>query len=263
MRDTSERHVLEERLARQIRRTSLRYDVLAPDDRVLVAVSGGKDSYGLLHLLDALAPRLPFAIEFVAFHIDQCQPGYDGAPLTRWLEQRGKPFQIVVDDTYTVVQRNIRAGQTPCSVCSRLRRGILYTWAKRLGCTKVALGHHRDDAVATLLMNLFYCGKIQSMPARYRTKDGRLDVIRPLIEVAERDLARLAELAGFPILPCNLCARQEDHQRTRMGRIIDALERGHPRVRNVMLAALKNVWPSHLLDKSLRKVDEDTPSDVC
>ncbi len=253
MRPASEHGALQERLIRQVRRTSLEYGVLAPSDRILVAVSGGKDSYGLLHLLDLLAPRLPFSIELVALHIDEGRPGYDGAPLARWLEARGGPFELVADNTYAVVQRVTREGGSQCSTCSRLRRGVLYTWARRLGCTKVALGHHRDDAVATLLMNLFYCGRIQSMPARYLTKDGRLEVVRPLIEVAERDLRRLAELAAFPILPRGACAGREDRARRAVGNLLDSLEREHPRIRATMLAALKNVRPTHLLDKSLTK----------
>ena len=253
MPPAGELDALQERLIRQVRRTSLRYGVLAPGDRIIVAVSGGKDSYGLLRILDLLAPRLPFSIELVALHIDEGRPGYDGAPLARWLEDRGGPFELVADDTYSVVQRVVRQGGSQCSACSRLRRGVLYSPARRLGCAKVALGHHRDDAVATLLMNRFSCGRIQSMPARYLTKDGALEVVRPLIEVAERDLRRLAELARFPILPRPACAGREDRARRSVASLLDSLEREHPRLRATMLAALKNVRPTHLLDTALKR----------
>jgi tRNA 2-thiocytidine biosynthesis protein TtcA len=251
MPKNDERTHLEEKLVRQIARTSIQYGVLEPDDRVLVAVSGGKDSSCLLHLLDRLRPRLPFSLDLIAVHVSQGQPGYDGSALVGWLQERSLPFRIIEEDTYAVVVRNTVEGQTPCSVCSRMRRGILYTWAGRLGCNKVALGHHRDDAIETLLLNLFYGGKIQAMPARYTTNDGRFEVIRPLIEAAERDLARLARLLALPIVPCALCANQPDHQRTAVGELLDRLEERIPHVRNSLLAALKNIAPTHLLDREL------------
>ncbi len=242
---------LETRLNRKVARTSMAHGVLAAGDRIAVALSGGKDSYGLLHLLARLLPRLPFRVELIAVHVAQGQPGVDSGPLRDWLAEQGHAHEIVVEDTYSVVRERTPEDGTPCAVCSRLRRGILYTTAARLGCNKVALGHHRDDSLATLLMNLFYSGKLQAMPARYRTDDGRLEVIRPLIEVAERDLVDLAELKGFPIVPCALCSGQDDHKRKVVGELIDSLEQGNPQIRTVMLAALRNVRPTHLLDRGL------------
>ena len=262
MRQGTERERLERRLLGRMARTSLRYGVIAPGDRILAAISGGKDSYCLVHLLDALRQRLPFPIELTAVHVNQCRPGYDGAPLARWLEERALPYRIVVDDTYAVEQRHAVEGGAACALCARLRRGILYTWAERLGCNKVALGHHRDDTIATLLMNLFHGGKIQAMPPRYHTDDGRFEVIRPLIEIAERDLERLALLAGFPRAPCSRCGTQPDHARHAVQALLADLERKHPHVRDVLLAALKNVHPSHLMDPALRRggSPEDGPA---
>jgi tRNA 2-thiocytidine biosynthesis protein TtcA len=238
-------------LSAAMARTSIAYDLLAPGDRIAVAMSGGKDSYGLLHLLENLRRRLPFEVRLVAVHVSQGQPGTDPAPLRRWLEASGVPFEIVEQDTYSVVLRHVREGDTPCSACARLRRGILYTAAERLGCNKLALGHHREDTLATLMMNLFYCGKLQAMPPRYRTDDGRFDVIRPLVEIAEHDLRALASLAGFPIVPCALCSGREDHKRRKMNLLLDDLEKDHPQLKQVMLGALRNVRPTHLWDKTV------------
>jgi len=244
---------LEERLARQLARTSMEHAVLAPGDRLLVALSGGKDSYALLCLLNRLHGRLPFELSLVAVHIDQRAPGHDPSPLAGWLEATGLPYEIIEDDIWSVVERQTTDGGTTCAVCSRLRRGALYTAAARLGCNKIALGHHRDDALATLLLNLFYGGKLQAMPARYTTDDGRFEVVRPLIEVAEADLAELARLRGCPILPCRVCGERTDLKRVEVGRLLADLEREHPQLRNVMLGAIKNVHPSHLLDRALQE----------
>jgi tRNA 2-thiocytidine biosynthesis protein TtcA len=253
MSDRDDDGRLEERLLRTLARTSIEHGVLAAGDRILVALSGGKDSYSLLHLLRRLQPRLPFSLELIAVHVEQGQPGVDSGPLRRWLAAQGIAHEIVVEDTYSAVQALVGEGETPCAVCARLRRGILYTTAARLGCTKVALGHHRDDALCTLLLNLFYTGTLQAMPARYRTDDGRFEVIRPLVEIAERDLVALAAQQGFPIVPCALCSGHQEHQRAAMDALIDGLEARHPQVRNVMLAALRNVRPSHLLDRALQR----------
>src|SRR5258706_11009926 len=199
---------LEKQLYRTVRETCESYALLAPGDRVLVAMSGGKDSYTLFHLLTRLVPRLPFRVELVAVHLDQAQPNYDGSGLRAYLERSGLPFEILREDTYSVVTEHIDDKSTYCSLCSRLRRGILYTAAERLGCNKLALGHHRDDSLETFLLNLFYSGKLQAMPASYRTDDGRFEVIRPLIECSERDIAAFAHAQAFPIIPCNLCGSQ-------------------------------------------------------
>jgi len=253
---------LEKALYRQVKETCESYALLAPGDRVMVAMSGGKDSYTLFHLLTRLVPRLPFRVELVAVHLDQVQPGYDGAGLRRYLEQSGQPFEILREDTYSVVTSHLDSAQTYCSLCSRLRRGILYTAAERLGCTKIALGHHRDDSLETFLLNLFYSGKLQAMPASYRTDDGRFEVIRPLIECAEADIAALAADLGFPIIPCNLCGSQDGLKRDAMTALLAQLERDHPHVRSIMLNALRNVRPSHLLDQDVARAWAERAADI-
>jgi tRNA 2-thiocytidine biosynthesis protein TtcA len=244
---------LERRLYREVKGTCERYELLAPGDRVLVAMSGGKDSYTLFHLLTRLVPRLPFAVELIAVHLDQVQPGYDGAGLRGYLEASGQRFEILREDTYSVVTGHLPDSATYCSLCSRLRRGILYTAAERLGCNKLALGHHRDDSLETFLLNLFYSGKLQAMPASYRTDDGRFEVIRPLIECAEADIAAFAAGQRFPIIPCNLCGSQEGLKRDAMTALLAQLERDHPHVRSIMLNALRNVRPTHLLDRDVAR----------
>ena len=242
---------LKTRLTRKLVRTNKIYRLLSEGDKVMVAVSGGKDSYTLLDLLHSARKKLPFNYEVVAVHLDQQQPGYDGVPLKVWLEQSGIPFEILSKDTYSIVKELTPPGGTYCAPCSRLRRGILYSTAERLGCNKIALGHHRDDALETLLMNMFYSGRIQSMPAMYRTDDGRFDVIRPLIECAEAEIAEYAQLRAFPILPCNLCGNQEGLKRVEMKKLLSDLELRNPGIRDVMLASMKHVRPSHLLDHEL------------
>jgi len=246
-------HKLEKLLYRTVKETCERYELLRPGDRILVAMSGGKDSYTLFHLLTQLVPRLPFAVELVAVHLDQVQPDYDGSGLRAYLAASGWPFEILREDTYSVVTSHIDDKSTYCSLCSRLRRGILYTAAERLGCNKLALGHHRDDSLETFLLNLFYSGKLQAMPASYRTDDGRFEVIRPLVECAEREIAELAASLAFPIIPCNLCGSQDGLKRDAMTALIAQLELQHPHVRSVMANALRNVRPSHLLDRDVAR----------
>ncbi len=246
--------VVTRQLSRTMTRTNTKHGLIAPGDHVMVAVSGGKDSYTLLDLLWAARKKAPFAFDVTAVHLDQRQPGYDGAPLRAWLEALGAPFDFVSEDTYSTVMELTPTGKSYCAVCSRMRRGILYTTAARLGCNKIALGHHRDDALETLLLNLFYAGKLQAMPAQYTTDDGRFDVIRPLIECAESDVRRHAELRAYPILPCNLCGSQDGMRRQAMKRLLDTLESDNPNVRATMLSALGNVHPSHLLDREVAEV---------
>ncbi|HWO23491.1 MAG TPA: tRNA 2-thiocytidine(32) synthetase TtcA [Kofleriaceae bacterium] len=253
---------LERRLYRDVKGTCERYALLAPGDRVLVAMSGGKDSYTLFHLLTRLVPRLPFAVELVAVHLDQVQPGYDGAGLRAYLEASGQRFEILREDTYSVVTSHLPDSATYCSLCSRLRRGILYTAAERLGCNKLALGHHRDDSLETFLLNLFYSGKLQAMPASYRTDDGRFEVIRPLIECAEADIAAFAAEQRFSIIPCNLCGSQEGLKRDAMSELLAQLERDNPHVRSIMLNALRNVRPTHLLDRDVARAWAERAPDV-
>ena len=247
---------LERRLLRDMGRAIGNHHLIEDGDRIMVAISGGKDSYGLLVLLRALQARAPVSFELLAVHLDQGQPGYDGAPLERWLQAEGVPYKILRENTYAIVTDKIPEGKTYCSLCSRLRRGILYRAAGELGCNKIALGHHREDALETLLLNLFFGGKLASMPPRLVTDDGRFVVIRPLAYAAEADLAALAEARGFPIIPCRLCGSQDEAQRKQMKALLADLERKHPTLRQTMLAAIGNVVPSHLYGR-----DEKAPVD--
>jgi tRNA 2-thiocytidine biosynthesis protein TtcA len=249
-RDPAAQHT-ERLLLRDVGRAISDWNLIEEGDRIMVAMSGGKDSYGLLVLLRALQRRAPIHFDLLAVHLDQGHPGYDGAPLVRWLEAEGIPHRILHENTYAIVTEKIPEGKTYCSLCSRLRRGILYGAATELGCNKIALGHHRDDALETLLLNLFFAGKLASMPARLVSDDGAHVVIRPLIYCGEELLARFATELAFPILPCNLCGSQSEAQRKQMKALITRMEAEHPQVRNSMLAALGNVNPSHLLDKGL------------
>ena len=262
MEEHDEYSRLQRQLLRKVQHTCKTYDLLAPGDRIMVAISGGKDSYTMLELMHALADRLPFSIDLVAVHLDQQQPGYDGRPLKSWLDDRGVAYEILSEDTYSVVTEHLDETRTYCSLCSRLRRGILYTAAERLGCHKIALGHHREDTLETLLMNLFYAGKLQAMPAAYTTDDGRFRVIRPLIECPESQIARFAELAAFPILPCNLCGSQTGLKREAMNDLLTRLEAEHPHLRSIMLNALRNVRPTHLLDLDVQAAWAERSPDI-
>lgn len=243
---------LEKRLLDEVARASADFALLEPDDRVMVAVSGGKDSYALLYLLRAVARRAPFPFSLVAVNVDQGHPGFPKDVLPRYFETEGVEYRIIEEDTYSIVKLKVPEGKTYCSLCSRLRRGILYTVASQLGATKIALGHHRDDAVETLMLNLFYSGQLKAMPPRLRSDDGRHVVIRPLIYTSEADLAEFARAKQFPIIPCDLCGSQEHLQRKQVKRMLDELQAKNPHVRSNMLAALGNVRPTHLLDTALR-----------
>jgi tRNA 2-thiocytidine biosynthesis protein TtcA len=245
-------HALERELLHDVGRAVAEFDLISEGDRIMVAVSGGKDSFALLLLLETLRRRAPVRFSLVALHLDQAQPGHDSAPIERWLRERGFEHRMAREDTYSIVKEKLPAGATCCSLCARLRRGILYRLADELGATKVALGHHRDDAIETVLLNLFFAGKLAAMPARLMSDDGAHVVIRPLIYCAEPTLARYAEAAGAPILPCNLCGSQPDAQRRQMKALLDRMEAEHPNLRQTMLAALGNVNPSHLLDRKLK-----------
>jgi tRNA 2-thiocytidine biosynthesis protein TtcA len=247
-------------LVRDVGRAIADFDLIADGDRIMVAVSGGKDSYTLLTLLGLMQRRAPVRFDLVAVHLDQGHPGYDGAPLRRYLEQSGVEHHILAEDTYSIVTDKIPEGKTYCSLCSRLRRGILYKAADALRCNKIALGHHRDDALETLLLNLFFAGKLAAMPARLVSDDGAHVVIRPLIYCAEETIVRHAEAQAYPILPCNLCGSQSEAQRKQMKALLDRMEAEHPHLRSTMLAALGNVVPSHLLDGKLTGVKTTAPA---
>jgi tRNA 2-thiocytidine biosynthesis protein TtcA len=239
--------ILEKRLAHEMGRCIADYELIEPGDRVMVAISGGKDSYTLLHLLERARRRAPVPFEIVAVHLDQGQPGYDGTALEAWLGEQGYEHRIVRENTYQLVTKRIPEGQTYCSMCSRLRRGILYNVAESLDCTKIALGHHRDDAIETLMLNMMFNGSLSAMPAKLVSDDGRNTVIRPLLYSSEQDIAAYSGQLDFPIIPCNLCGSQQDLWRQQVKQMLDDIEKRAPKVRQSMLAALKNVHTSHLL----------------
>src|SRR5512147_959573 len=246
-----EANKLRKRLRRQVGEAIGDYSLIEPGDRLMVCVSGGKDSYALLDILLTLKDRAPFAFEVIAVNLDQKQPGFPADVLPRYLSARGVPFRIETQDTYSIVKRVIPEGGTLCSLCSRLRRGVLYRVAGEIGATKIALGHHRDDLLATFFLNLFFGGKLKTMPPKLVSDDGRHVVIRPLAYVRERDLARYAALMEFPLIPCNLCGSQEHLQRRQVRAMLREWERRHPGRVESVYNALAKVVPSHLMDRAL------------
>ncbi len=246
-----ELRALEARLRGYVGKAIADFGMLGEGDRVMVCLSGGKDSYTLLDILRLLQRRAPVRFELVAAHLDQKQPGYPADVLPAYLESIGIPYAILEQDTYSVVQRVLPEGKTQCGLCSRLRRGRLYAWAAEHGITRIALGHHRDDLVETLFLNLFHGGKLGAMPPKLRSEDGRHVVIRPLAYAPEAEIARYAELRGFPIIPCNLCGSQADLERVAIKRMLRDWEQAHPgRVENIF-AAMRNVDPARLADPAL------------
>ncbi|MDB4946030.1 MAG: tRNA(Cytosine32)-2-thiocytidine synthetase [Labilithrix sp.] len=241
---------VERRLTRGMSRAMMDFQMLADGDRVMVCVSGGKDSYTMLHLLRELKKRAPISFELVVVNVDQGHPGYPADRLRDYMRDEAYDFTMVEEDTYSIVTEKIPAGKTFCSLCSRLRRGILYRVATEKGCTKIALGHHREDILQTLLLNLFFGGSLGTMPPKLIADQGHV-VIRPLSYCAEEDIAAFAAAKAFPILPCDLCGSQDNLQRKIVGSMINDLEAKHPGIKAVMLAATQNVRPSHLLDKDL------------
>lgn len=242
---------LQTRLLRLVGETIGEYGLIKDGDKIMVCLSGGKDSYALLDVLLVLQRRAPIHFDLVAVNLDQKQPGFPAHILPDYLSRIGVPFHIETRDTYSIVKRLIPEGQTTCSLCSRLRRGILYRVATELGATKIALGHHRDDIIETLFLNLFYTGKLKTMPPKLRSKDGRHVVIRPLSAVRGSDLARYAELRAFPIIPCDLCGSQEDLKRKEIKGMLREWEQRSPGCTDSMFAALSNVAPPLLLDRRL------------
>lgn len=242
---------LQTKLLRLVGGTIGEYGLIEDGDKIMVCLSGGKDSYALLDLLLVLQRHAKIRFDLVAVNLDQKQPGFPAHVLPDYLAKLGVPFRIEEQDTYSIVKRLIPEGQKTCSLCSRLRRGILYNVATELGATKIALGHHRDDIVETLFLNLFYTGKLKTMPPKLRSKDGKHLVIRPLAAVRESDLARYGELRAFPIIPCNLCGSQEDLKRKEVKGFLREWEQRSPGCTDSMFAALSNVALPFLLDRQL------------
>ena len=253
VRDAAERaahesHKLEKRLCRQVGQAIMDFGMIEEGDRVMVCVSGGKDSYGMLDILLKMQQRAPINFELIAVNLDQKQPGFPDHVLPAYLQQLGVPFHIETQDTYSIVKKVIPEGKTMCSLCSRLRRGILYRVADELKVTKIALGHHRDDMLQTFFLNMFFGGKLKGMPPKLVSDDGGHIVIRPLAYVAEKDLTRWAEQRQFPIIPCTLCGSQENLQRKQIGNMLRDWEKQYPGRVESMFTALQNVVPSHLMD---------------
>jgi tRNA 2-thiocytidine biosynthesis protein TtcA len=250
-REDYEANKLAKRLRRQVGEAIADFGMIEEGDRVMVCLSGGKDSYGLLDVLLALREKAPVSFDLVAVNLDQKQPGFPAHVLPDYLSGLGVPFRIVEQDTYSVVKRVLPEGATLCSLCSRLRRGVLYRVAGELGATKIALGHHRDDILATFFLNLFFGGKLKAMPPKLKSDDGKHIVIRPLAYVKEDDLAAYAGEKSFPIIPCNLCGSQEHLQRRQVRELLRQWEKQFPGRVESILRALTDVQPSHLLDRKL------------
>ncbi len=250
-RERLEANKLSKRLVRETARAITDFNMIEDGDKVMVCLSGGKDSYALLDVLRILQKRAPVRFDIVAVNLDQKQPGFPEDVLPRYLDSIGVPYHIENQDTYSIVTRVLPEGKTMCSLCSRLRRGILYRVASELGATKIALGHHRDDILGTFFLNLFYGGRMKAMPPKLQSDDGRHIVIRPLAYVPEKDLIAYAQLKQFPIIPCNLCGSQENLKRKEVTRMIAEWDRHFPGRSWNVFGALSRVVPSHLMDRDL------------
>jgi len=242
---------LQKRLVRLTGQAVTDYGMIGQGDRVMVCLSGGKDSYAMLDLLRILSARAPLSFDIIAVNLDQKQPGFPEHVLPDYLRAQGVPFHIEAQDTYSIVRRLVPEGKTTCSLCSRLRRGVLYRVARELGATRIALGHHRDDILGTFFLNLFYGGRMKAMPPKLVSDDGRHVVIRPLAYIPEDDVARYAQDRRFPIIPCNLCGAQENLKRKEIRQMIAEWERRFPGRTENTFNALARITPSHLLDRAI------------
>jgi tRNA 2-thiocytidine biosynthesis protein TtcA len=244
---------LEQKLIKSVARTSINFNLIKPNDKIIIAISGGKDSYALLHLLKGLTRRLPFKITMLPVHVYMGQPNAEPELLEKWLKNNSCNYKIIKDNSFDLIIKNTKPGDNPCPVCARMRRGILYTFAMKHGFNKIALGHHREDALATFMLNLFYSGKLQSMPPKYTTDSGQLEVIRPLIEISQSDIITLSNKIKFPSITCSLYNSRPDQKRKFIENLLNKIEKDNPRIKESMLGALKNVKPTHLMDKSVIK----------
>lgn len=251
---------LEKSLLQHVGKAVHDFGLIEDGDRIMVAISGGKDSYTMLHLLRVLQRRAPIHFELVAVNLDQGHPGFPAQLLETWLQENNYIYRLLKEDTYSIVLDKLKPGQTQCSLCSRLRRGILYTAAVDMKCTKIALGHHRDDLIHTFLLNQFFAGTTATMPPKLRSNDGRNTVIRPLAYAPESEIAQFAELMKFPIIPCDLCGSQENLQRKKVKALVDSLAKDIPMLRSSILSAMSNVHPSHMLDPKLYAMGIDESS---
>lgn len=242
---------LQKRLRRFTGQAIADFNMIEEGDRIMVCLSGGKDSYTLLDILQNLQRSAPVNFELFAINLDQKQPGFPEHILPEYLESLGIEFKIVEEDTYSIVKDKIPEGKTTCSLCSRLRRGILYRTAKEMGATKIALGHHRDDMIETMFLNMFYDGKLKGMPAKLLSDDGQHMVIRPLAYCKEKDIVKYAEAREFPIIPCNLCGSQENLQRKHIKAMLNEWDKTHPGRVETIFTSMQNVVPSHLADPSI------------
>ena len=250
-RQKNEFNKLRKRLRRNVGNAIVDFNMIEDGDRVMVCVSGGKDSYGMLDILVQLRDSAPIDYEIIAVNLDQKQPGYPEEVLPAYLESLGVPYYILERDTYSVVKSVVPEGKTTCGLCSRLRRGTLYGFAQQIGASKIALGHHRDDIVETLFLNMFFAGKLKAMPPKLLSDDKQNVVIRPLAYCTERDLARYAEAMEFPIIPCNLCGSQDNLQRQEIKKMLVAWERQYPGRIETIFRSVANVAPSQLADKNI------------
>jgi len=250
-RRRQELNKLQKRLRREVGQAIADFSMIEAGDKVMCCLSGGKDSYVMLDILMNLQKSAPVAFELIAVNLDQKQPGFPEDVLPAYLESLGIEYHIIEKDTYSIVREKVPEGKTTCGLCSRLRRGILYNFAAEHGVTKIALGHHRDDLLETLFLNMFYGGKLKAMPPVLHSDDGRNTVIRPLVYAREKDIARYAALKEFPIIPCNLCGSQDNLQRQVIKDMLQAWDRQHPGRLETMFRALCNVEPSHLVDPEL------------
>lgn len=250
---------LKKKLERNVGKAICDFNMIDDGDTVLVCLSGGKDSYTLLSCLMGLQERAPVKFRLIAMNLDQRQPGFPAEVLPAYLQKLGIDYRIVTQDTYSIVKQHIPEGKTTCSLCSRLRRGIIYRTARELGATHIALGHHRDDAIETLFLNLFFAGRLKAMPPKLRTDEGEFIVIRPLIYCTEQDIIRFARGMAFPIIPCNLCGSQENAQRQQIKALMQQWQKDHPGRLESIWTAIGHIVPSHLADKSLFDFDALTP----